>query len=53
MKNIHSVTDKALYDALNQKQITLNEIQDLFLERGTIICKNSKRIGKKLFSNDS
>lgn len=39
MKNIHSVTDKALYDALNQKQITLNEIQDLFLERGTIICK--------------
>lgn len=39
MKNIHSVTDKALYDALNQKQITLNEIQDLFLERGTIISK--------------
>ncbi|WP_313050419.1 hypothetical protein [Atlantibacter subterraneus] len=43
MKNIHSVTDKALYDALNQKQITLNEIQDLFLERGTIICKKTPR----------
>lgn len=43
MKNIHSVTDKALYDALNQKQITLNEIQDLFLERGTIISKKTPR----------
>ncbi|MFP1753987.1 hypothetical protein ACLECX_15135 [Lonsdalea quercina] len=43
MKNIHSVTDKVLYDALNQKQITLNEIQDLFLERGTIICKTTPR----------
>ncbi|EIX4185912.1 hypothetical protein MA722_004304 [Escherichia coli] len=43
MKNIHSVTDKALCDALNQKQITLNEIQDLFLERGTIICKKTPR----------
>ncbi|MGO2307025.1 MAG: hypothetical protein ACTH5W_20245 [Providencia sp.] len=43
MKNIHSVTDKALYDALNQKQITINEIRDLFLERGTIICKKTPR----------
>lgn len=43
MKNIHSVTDKALYDALNQKQITVNEIRDLFLERGTIICKKTHR----------
>ncbi|EMM1072500.1 TPA: hypothetical protein NPQ70_001484 [Klebsiella variicola subsp. variicola] len=43
MNTIHSVTDKALYDALNQKQITLNEIQDLFLERGTIICKKTPR----------
>ena len=51
MKNIHSVTDKALYDALNQKQITLNEIQDLFLERGTIICKKTPR--KELARNYS
>ncbi|WP_447887808.1 hypothetical protein [Serratia fonticola] len=43
MKNIHSVTDKALYDALNQKQITINEIQDLLLERGTIISKKTPR----------
>lgn len=43
MKNIQSVTDKALYDALNQKQITINEIQDLFLERGTIISKETAR----------
>jgi len=43
MKNIHSVTDKALFDALNQKQITLNEIQDLFFERGTIISKKTPR----------
>ncbi|MDF7630476.1 hypothetical protein PUG46_14490 [Erwiniaceae bacterium L1_55_4] len=43
MKNIHSVTDKALFDALNQKQITLTEIQDLFIERGTIISKKTPR----------
>lgn len=43
MNNIQSVTDKALYDALNQKQITLNEIQNLFLERGTIVCKKTSR----------
>ncbi|WEP43529.1 hypothetical protein NNQ27_11645 [Cronobacter dublinensis subsp. infanticibi] len=51
MKNIHSVTDKALYDALNQKQITLNEIQDLFLERGVIITKQTPR--KQLARNYS
>lgn len=51
MKNIHSVTDKALYDALNQKQITLNEIQDLFLERWTIISKKTPR--KELARNYS
>ncbi|MDU6923997.1 hypothetical protein [Franconibacter helveticus] len=51
MKNIHSVTDKALYDALNQKQITLNEIQDLFLERGVIISKQTPR--KQLARNYS
>lgn len=43
MKNIHSVTDKALYDALNQKQITINEIQNLLLERRTIISKKTPR----------
>lgn len=51
MKNIQSVTDKALYDALNQKQITLNEIQDLFLERGTLISKETPR--KELARNYS
>lgn len=51
MKNIHSVTDKALFEALNQKQITLNEIQNLFLERGTIISKKTPR--KELARNYS
>lgn len=51
MKKIHSVTDKALYDALNQKQITINEVQELFLGRGTIISKTTPR--KELAKNYS
>ncbi|MCX9457451.1 hypothetical protein GOU96_17365 [Vibrio sp. R-1] len=51
MRNIHSVTDKALYDALNQKQITTKEIQELFLSRGTLISKQTPR--KELAKNYS
>jgi hypothetical protein len=43
MKNIHCVTDKALYDALNQSQISLGEMSDLFLDRGIIISKKTPR----------
>ncbi len=43
MKNIHCVTDKALYDALNQSKITPSELGDLFLERGILISKETER----------
>lgn len=43
IKNIHCVTDKALYDALNQSQISMGEMSDLFLDRGIIISKKTPR----------
>ncbi|WP_247681347.1 hypothetical protein [Pectobacterium versatile] len=43
MNNIHCVTDKALYDALNQSQISMGEMSDLFLDRGIIISKRTPR----------
>lgn len=44
MKNkLYCVTDKALNDALNQSKITASELSDLFLERGIIISKLTKR----------
>ncbi|EPS2706945.1 hypothetical protein ACTEV4_000809 [Cronobacter turicensis] len=43
MKNIHCVTDKALFDALNQSQISMGEMSDLFLDRGIIISKKTPR----------
>ncbi|CND69596.1 hypothetical protein [Yersinia pseudotuberculosis] len=43
MNNIYSVTDKVLCDALNQSQITQNEMRDLFLSRGIIISKQTSR----------
>ncbi|MFM5802106.1 hypothetical protein ACS016_09875 [Aeromonas veronii] len=43
MKNIHCVTDKALFDALNQSKITPGELGDLFLDRGIIVSKSTTR----------
>lgn len=44
MKNkIHCVTDKALNDALNQSKITPGELSDLFLSRGIVISKKTRR----------
>ncbi|HCI5815896.1 TPA: hypothetical protein NPN32_002958 [Klebsiella pneumoniae] len=43
MSNIYSVTDKVLCDALNQSQVTQNEMRELFLSRGIIISKNTDR----------
>lgn len=43
MKNLHCVTDKALYDALNQSQISMGEMSDLFLDRGIVISKKTPR----------
>lgn len=43
MSNLYSVTDKVLCDALNQSQVTQNEMRDLFLSRGIIISKETPR----------
>ncbi|MDH1471830.1 hypothetical protein ACE02D_01965 [Shewanella bicestrii] len=45
MKNnyLYSVTDKALYDALNQYKITSNHIVDMFLKRGVIVSKQTNK----------
>ncbi|MDC5813045.1 hypothetical protein [Vibrio europaeus] len=40
---LYSVTDKALFDALNQSKITNNELRDLFLTRGVLTSKNTDR----------
>lgn len=48
---LYSVTDKALSDALNQSQISNNELRDLFLTRGVLINKLTER--KKLAKNFS
>ena len=51
MNNLHSVTDKALYDALNQSQISMAEMRDLFLDRGIVTSKSTSR--KELAKNFS
>lgn len=51
MNDIYSVTDKVLCDALNQSQVTQNELRELFLSRGIIISKKtSKKVLSKNFS---
>ncbi|HIF9364992.1 TPA: hypothetical protein ACX6SR_000126 [Photobacterium damselae] len=40
---LYSVTDKALSDALNQSQISNNELRDLFLSRGILVNKITDR----------
>ncbi|MCW0314594.1 hypothetical protein NB694_004394 [Pantoea ananatis] len=51
MSEIHSVTDKALYDALCQSRVTDNDMIDLFLSRGILVSKKTDR--KKLAKNFS
>ncbi|MGE6314673.1 hypothetical protein ACQKC1_02645 [Shewanella baltica] len=38
---LYSVTDKALYDGLNQHKITSNHIVDMFLKRGVLVSKQT------------
>ncbi|RPH20931.1 hypothetical protein EHN07_19110 [Buttiauxella warmboldiae] len=56
MNNIHSVTDKALFDALSQPRVTTNELRDLYLERGILVSKatDKKELAKNFskFSHD-
>lgn len=40
---LYSVTDKALFDALNNSKISNSELRDLFLSRGVIISTESER----------
>ncbi|PCI49006.1 MAG: hypothetical protein COB43_05580 [Oceanospirillales bacterium] len=40
---LYSVTDKALFDALNTSKINNTELKDLFLSRGVIISTETKR----------
>lgn len=40
---LYSVTDKALFDALNTSKINNSELRDLFLGRGVIISTDTKR----------
>ncbi|WP_270830449.1 hypothetical protein [Aeromonas sp. QDB63] len=43
MKNLHSVTDKAISDALSQSKITSSELSELFLSRGILISRTTER----------
>ncbi|PHM47651.1 hypothetical protein [Xenorhabdus miraniensis] len=56
MNNIHSVTDKALFDALSQPRVTPNELRDLYLQRGILVSKatDKKELAKNFskFSHD-
>ncbi|MBV6694446.1 hypothetical protein KVO79_20305 [Serratia quinivorans] len=40
---LYSVTDKALFDALNQTKVTHDDMKSLFFKRGIIISKDTKR----------
>lgn len=40
---IYSASDKALYDALNQRNVTNADLRQLFLTRGILISKDSSR----------
>ncbi|WP_426785281.1 hypothetical protein ACP3TB_17165 [Rahnella variigena] len=44
MSTIHSVTDKALFDALCQSRVTPNELRDIFLSRGVLVSKKTDKI---------
>lgn len=41
--SLYSVSDKAMFDAINQSKITNGELKDIFLSRGIIISNGTKR----------
>jgi hypothetical protein len=41
--SLYSVSDKAMFDAINQSKVTNPELKDLFLTRGMIASSDSKR----------
>ena len=41
--SLYSVSDKALYDALNQYRVTKSDLRELFLSRGIIISHETDR----------
>lgn len=41
--SIYSATDKALFDAINQKSVTAQDLRELFLKHGIIISKSTPR----------
>lgn len=43
MGHLYSVSDKALFDALNNSKLTNQEIIDIFFSRGILISKETKR----------
>lgn len=40
---IYSASDKSMYDALNQKNVTNSDLRQLFLSRGILVSPNSAR----------
>lgn len=43
MGHLYSVSDKALFDALNNSKLTNQEIIDIFFSRGILVSKETKR----------
>jgi hypothetical protein len=41
--SLYSVSDKAMFDAINQSKVTNSDLKDLFLSRGIIISHETKR----------
>lgn len=41
--SLYSASDKAIFDALNQPKVTVADLRDLFLSRGILISKDTKR----------
>lgn len=41
--SLYSVSDKAMFDAINQSKVTVPELKDIFLSRGIIISSDTKR----------
>lgn len=41
--SLYSVSDKAMFDAINQSKVTNTDLKELFLSRGIIISRETKR----------
>ena len=46
---IYSASDKSLFDALNQKNVTNADLKDLFLSRGILVSKDTSRKALALY----